>query len=565
MNNSQEKRLIVVIIGFVFVTVIIVGRLFAFQVVQAATWAGRGGGEVLVVAKPERGIIYDRNGAVLVANTADYQISVSPNLVVNAEQMATSLAPVLELPRYEILARLNSTAPFEMLAGRVSSEVAEYLREFKYPGLQIDPLPRRYYPQGALMCHALGYVDFDGDGGSGLEGYYQQELAGQAASARVNISPLAVQESVIAREGADLVLTIDRSVQYLVETHLRRALETHGAISGTIIVMNPQTGAILAMASEPCYEPFYFFRTDESLLLNPAATLQHEPGSVMKLITMAAALDAGAATPQSTYYDSGVLEVGGHRTYNWDRSAPGQTDMTTLLSRSLNVGAATLATWMGPDVFYDYMRAFGFGRPTGVDLMSEAGGQMPLPGSEFWTEASMATTAYGQGIAVTPLQMITAVAAIANGGQLMQPYLVEEIHDGDVVYTHEPTVLARPISPETAQQVINMATTAVQREVPQAQLAGYTVAGKTGTAQIAENGVYLPNDVIGSFIGWLPVDNPEIIVFVKLDRPKSAPWGSQTAAPAFADLAQELVVMLDIPPDNVRLRADVAAARSSDQ
>lgn len=561
MNSSQQRRLIVVIIGFFFMTVIIVGRLFAFQFVQATTWAERAGNEVLIVAKPERGTIYDRNNAILAANTADYQISVAPNLVTNAEEMATTLAPVLEIPRTEILAKLTSDAPFEMVAGRVSADVADYLRTLDHDGLQIDPLPRRFYPQGDLLCHTLGYVDFDGNGGAGLEGYYQQELAGEAASARVNISPLTVQKGVIAREGADLVLTIDRSVQYLVETKLKQALETHGAGSGTIIVMNPNTGAILALANEPCYEPFNFYEASESLLLNPAATLQHEPGSVMKLVTMAAALDSGAATPQSTYYDAGVLEVGGHRTYNWDRSAPGQTDMTTLLARSLNVGAATLATWMGPDVFYDYFEAFGFGRPTGIDLMSEAGGQMPLPGSEFWTEASMATTAYGQGIAVTPLQMVTAVAAIANGGKLMQPYLVEEVHEGDQVYAHQPTVLARPISPETAQQVNVMATTAVIREVPQAQIPDYTVAGKTGTAQIAENGIYLENDVIGSFIGWLPADNPEIIVYVKLDRPQSAPWGSQTAAPVFAELTEELVVMLDIPPDAVRNRADIAAAR----
>ncbi|MFQ5419536.1 MAG: penicillin-binding transpeptidase domain-containing protein, partial [Anaerolineae bacterium] len=237
------------------------------------------------------------------------------------------------------------------------------------------------------------------------------------------------------------------------------------------------------------------------------------------------------------------------------------TDMTTLPSRSFTVGAATLATWMGPDVFYDYFQAFGFGRPLGVDLMSEAGGQLPLPGSAYWTESFMATTAYGQSIATTPLQMVTAVAALANDGQLVQPYVVQEIHNKGKTFTHQPTVLGRPISAETAQQVTTMATTAVVREVAEAQMPGYTIAGKTGTAQIAENGIYLPNAIIGSFIGWLPADEPEIIIFVKLDRPTSAPWGSQTAAPVFATLTEELVVLLDIPPDNVRLRADVMAAR----
>ena len=281
----------------------------------------------------------------------------------------------------------------------------------------------------------------------------------------------------------------------------------------------------------------------------------------MKLVTMAAALDSGTVTPQTTYYDAGVLESGGHLTYNWDRSAPGTTDMTTLLARSLNVGAATIATWMGPETYYSYLQRFGFGRPTGVDLMSESSGLMPLPGDTLWTEAFMATNAYGQGLATTPLQMITAVSALANGGEMMQPYLVQKIDNGDDTYEHTPTVMSRPISEETAWQVTKMAITAVASEVPEAQVPDYTIAGKTGTAQIAENGIYLSYDVIGSFIGWLPADNPEIIIMVKLDKPQSAPWGSKTAAPVFADLASELVVLLGIPPDNVRLRADVMAAR----
>jgi cell division protein FtsI (penicillin-binding protein 3) len=561
MNSSQQRRMWVVIIGLAFFAVVIIGRLVAFQVIQGAEWASRAGDEVLVVARPDRGAIYDRNGAVLAANGADYQISAAPNLVTNPDETATSLASILQQPRYEVLARLESNQPFVMLAGRVSPDVADLVQELPYSGLQVDPLPRRFYPQGDLLCHVLGYVDFDGNGGAGLEGYYQRELAGEAASATINISPLTVQQSVIAREGADLVLTIDRTVQYTVERHLKEAMREYGAVGGTIIVMNPRTGAILAMASAPCYSPYTFFDTDERLLLNPATSQQYEPGSVMKLITMAAALDSGTVTPQSTYYDAGVLEVGGHRTVNWDRSAPGTVDMTTLLSRSLNVGAATLATWMGPEVFYDYYRRFGFGRPTGIDLMAEERGIMPLPGSELWTESFLATNSYGQSLAVTPLQMVSSVAALANDGYLMQPYLVQEIHSSNGVFVHTPTVSSRPISPETAHIVTTMAVTAVSREVYEGQVEGYTVAGKTGTAQIAENGIYLPNDTIASFIGWLPADDPEIIAIVKLDRPKASPWGSTTAAPAFARLANELVVLLDIPPDNVRLRADIMAAR----
>ncbi|RMG96682.1 MAG: penicillin-binding protein 2 [Chloroflexi bacterium] len=563
MNSEQQRRLWFIVGGIVFVTVIVLGRLVAFQVFQGQEWADKAIDEVLVVARPERGMIFDRNGAVLVANTADYQIGASPRLVSEKPQVATALAPILQTPRFEILSDLESDAPYVLLAQRVSEDVAEAVRSFDFDGIQLDPLPRRFYPQGDMMCHTLGYVDFDGNGTFGLEGYYQQELAGQAASATVNISPLAEQQGVIAREGADLVLTIDRTVQFTVERHLQRAMQEHGASGGVIIVMNPRTGAILAMAASPCFSPDRYYEVDEELLRSPIIGTLYEPGSVMKLVTMAAALDSGTVTPQTTYYDAGVIEVGGHKTYNWDRSAPGTVDMTTLLARSLNVGAATLATWMGPDTFYAYLQKFGFGRPTGIDLMGEARGLMPLPGDELWTESFLATNSYGQGLAVTPLQMITAVSALANDGYIMQPYIVAEIHTEEDVYTHQPSVISHPITAETARQVTAMAVTAVAREVPQAQVPGYTIAGKTGTAQIAENGIYLENDVIGSFIGWLPADNPEIIVLVKLDRPRSAPWGSLTAAPVFSDLVDELVVLLGIPPDNVRLRADLMAARQN--
>ncbi len=563
-NSSQQRRLWIIVLGMAFTAVIIIGRLVAFQIVQGNEWADRASDEVRVVARPERGTIYDRNGGVLAANGADYQISIAPNLIYEPEELSTALTSILQKPRYEILTAMESNQPFVMLEGRVSPEVAELVRTLPYDGVQIDPLPRRFYPQDEMLCHTLGYVDFAGDGGGGLEGYYQRELAGEAASATINISPLTTQESVIAHEGADLVLTIDRTMQYVVEEHLARGLREHGAVSGTIIVMDPSTGAILAMASAPCYSPYTFFEADETNLLNPAVSRQYEPGSVMKLITMAAALDAGTVTPQSTYYDAGVLEVGGHKTHNWDLSAPGTVDMTTLLARSLNVGAATLAVQMGADGFYDYLQRFGFGRPTGIDLMAEAAGLMPLPGDALWTESFMATNSYGQGLATTPLQMITAIAALANDGYLMQPYLVEEIHSNNGSFQHEPTVVGRPISPETAHTLTAMAVSAVAREIEEAQVAGYTVAGKTGTAQIAENGIYLEDDVIGSFVGWLPADNPEIVILVKLDRP-TIPWGSETAAPLFAELIDELVVLLNIPPDNIRLQADILAAREEGQ
>jgi cell division protein FtsI/penicillin-binding protein 2 len=563
MTASQNRRLWFVIVNLIFATLVIIGRLVAFQVVQAEEWVkiAETVQNLRIVAKPQRGLIYDRNGSVLAGNSSDYQIGVSPPLVTNPQELATALAPILQRPRYEILGALQSERAFVLLSGRVSAEIADAVRELPYRGLQIDPLARRIYPQNDLMCHTLGYTDFDGGGGAGLEAYYQVELAGEAASAEVNVSPLSAQQSVIAREGADLVLTIDRSVQYLVEQHLAQGLREYQARSGSIVVMDPRTGAILAMASLPCYEPYRFFEADRELLHNPVVNQQFEPGSIMKLITMAAALDSGVVTPHSTYYDAGIIELGGHRIYNWHRGATGTTDMTALLAQSLNVGAATIASWMGADTFYSYLDRFNFGRRTGIDLSAEALGVMSRPGDSSWTEADIGAYSFGQGFAATPLQMIASIAALANDGYMMQPYVVQELRTNGRVVTHKPSVISRPISSQTARQVTAMAVVSVLQETVTAQVDGYTIAGKTGTAQIPEGGFYHPSDTIGTFIGWLPADAPELIILIKLDRPRSSSWGSQTAAPLFSDLVRELVVLLDIPPDNVRLQRDIVGAR----
>jgi cell division protein FtsI (penicillin-binding protein 3) len=565
MNPSQQRRLLVICAGLFIAIVVVILRMLSFQLLSADQIADLSRTIQLynVTARPARGIIQDRNGAVLVVNGSDYQVGVSPTLISNSEEIATDLAPILGKPRHEILGALNSDETFVILEGRVSPDIAELIRSLDYDQIQMDPLPRRMYPQGELLCHVLGYVDFENQGGSGLERYYQDELAGVAASQWINISPLTEQIGVIAREGADIVLTIDRTVQYTVEEHLKRVIEETGAEGGSIIVMDPRTGAILAMASMPCYQPYDYYDADEELLLNPAVSKQYEPGSVMKLITMAAALDSGTVTPQTTYEDTGVVFVGGNPMYNWDRNAYGTQDMTGLLAHSLNVGAATIATWMGPDNLYNYFQSFGYSRPLGVDLVAEASGQLPLPGDANWTETNIGTNAFGQGLAVTPLQMVSAVSALANEGYLMQPYLVQEIHKDGQVFTREPTILSRPVSKQTAYQLTAMAVNAVRTEVFGAQLEGYTVAGKTGTAQIPEGGIYHPSDTIASFIGWLPADDPELIAIVKIDRPQTSPWGSTVAAPAFSALAEDLVILLDIPPDDIRLQRDILAARSN--
>ncbi len=562
MNSNQSRRLWIVTIAIALFSIVLVARLFKFQVLDRDILSDFSQAEYSVDYPPTRGTIYDRNGAVFAANSAEYQIGVSPNYVTEPTEAAEFLAPILEQEVYQLKAKLQTSRPYILLASRVPYEDAEKIREQDFKGLQIEPMPRRLYPQGKLMSQTLGIMDYNGEGQTGVEGYYNQELAGESVSQLRSYSPLVFVPVAHARPGVDLVLTIDRQVQFTVEEHLRRAMKSYEAESGSIIVMDPRTGAILAQASEPTFDPYFYYKGDPEVIHNPVVSKQFEPGSVIKLITMAAALDAGIVTPESTYYDNGELFVGGHKTVNWTREAHGTVDMTTLLAQSLNVGAATLALWMGSDMYYDYMQDFGFGRPTGIDLMWEAGGLMPLPGDPIWDESMLATNSYGQSLAVTPIQMIAAISALANDGKMMQPYIVQEIRGENDSFKTQPKVISQPISKFAAQQLTAMAVDALSTAMPQAQVPNYTVAGKSGTAQIAEHGVYLPDAVIATFVGYLPADDPEVVVYVKLDRPV-IPWGSQTAAPTFSALARDLVVLLDIPPDNIRLDQDVLAARAA--
>jgi len=564
MPPSSRRRMLIMLSAQLLVVAIIVARLVTLQVVQEQEIRKEhaliyGGEERL---EPIRGPILDRNGAVLAITGYDYRITAAPNQIQDARASASMLASVLITKTYNILSRLEPWVPddgdpvlYSVVAPRVSAQTAQAVTELGLPGISVEPVPSRHYPQGRLFGHVLGWVDMDMNGNSGLEGNYNRELQGDAVTVRQFPILFGQWEVARPRNGATLTLTVDRTVQQVTEQVLADALIRYQARSGAIIVMDPRTFGILAMATLPSFDPSEFFREDPRMLINPCVSGWFEPGSIHKVLTMAAAIDSGTVGPETTYEDRGVLEVGGLPIYNWDRGAYGTTDMVTLLAKSLNVGAATIAHWMGQETFYRYMAAFGLGEYTGIDLDAEVVGRVKRPGDGLWTEADLGTNAFGQGLAVTPLQELVAISAIANGGVMLQPHLVAEIRDGDQIRQFQPTVLGRPISERTADTVVEMMMQAVAREVAAAAVPGYTIAGKTGTAQIAEGGVYHPSDVIGTFVGFLPPEDPQVIVLVKIDRPQIAMherWGSMTAAPVFSELVQHLVVLLDIPPDGER-------------
>jgi len=513
----------------------------------------------------ERGIIYDRGGIPLAFNTIEYEIGVSPNLITSDRriEVARQLALILQRDEYDLLRRISRPTQWELIARPVNAEIGQQIADLNLFGVVINPLSRRLYPQQSLLGPVLGFVIEDGDktrGAIGVEGSYNSQLAGQALNQEVRTVPfdLPVEQRERGQRGMSLVLTIDRDVQFWVEEELRRAVERYQATGGTIIVMNPRNGDILAMASYPTYDPNRFIEVRNPRdLNNPAISQVYEPGSTFKVLTVAAALEMGVIGPNWTYNDQGSLVVGGITVQNWDRRAYGLTSATQALVQSLNIGMATIALEMGPTEFYSRIRAFGIGQPTRVDLPAEEAGILKVPGDPDWSESNLATNSYGQGLSVTPLQLITAVSAIANDGLMMQPRLVLQMIDGQNVIDSQPAALRRAVSQQTAQMVTQMMVQVVNdpNGSPKAALPGYTVAGKTGTAEIPSPTGYErgPTSSIASFVGFLPADDPQISVLVKLDRPVGY-WGNETAAPLFRQLAERLVLLLDIPTDEIRAR-----------
>jgi len=317
-------------------------------------------------------------------------------------------------------------------------------------------------------------------------------------------------------------------------------------------VMDPSSGAILAMATYPSYDANAFAEVDESLFANPTISDHYEPGSVFKIITMASALDAGVISSSDTYYDSGRIVVGGRVIRNFGEFAYGETSMADLMAHSLNVGAAHVSMSLGAFEFYDYLHRFGFNQLTNVDLAYEISGRLRVPGDRDWHESDLGTNSFGQGLAVTPLQMICAVSAVANDGLLMRPHVMDHVVEGDRVTEFAPEAVRQVISPEAAAQTTEMLVYAVNTVLTTAAIPGYRVAGKSGTSEIPVMGTYDPRETIASFVGYVPADDPRFSMLVVIDRPQKDHEGMIVAAPVFREIAQQVLTLLAVPPDRVR-------------
>jgi cell division protein FtsI/penicillin-binding protein 2 len=557
MSERSRRRLYVLCGVLVIVVAILVGQLVRLQVFEQKQWEDEGNliRSRTLTLTAQRGRIWDRNGDLLADNVARYQVTADPGPV-NINKAVEQLAPLLDIPPNEMRAKLAGARQQVMLATKLPRTTGEAVRNLDLWAVYATPYWQRSYPEHQLLSQVLGFVNAQGQGYYGVEGQYdtmlrgRQEVVQGSHDAYAQPSPFDPAQPDEPRSGVDLVLTIDRTMQALAEAELARALSETGAKSGTIIAMDPRTGAILAMTSLPTFDPNNYTETPTSRFVNSAVSTPYEPGSTFKVLTMAAALQEGRVTPDTVYNDTAWIEVGGQVIRNWDRKGHGPSTMIDLLANSLNVGAAMLATQMGGQTFYRYVQAFGIGRPTGIDLQGEASGSLRVPGDLDWHESDLATNSFGQGLSTTPLQLISAVAAVANDGVQMRPYVVAQKVDGPgQVLTAKPIPLGRVISAQTARTLTGMLEQAVLRENSAAHVPGYRIAGKTGTAQIPIPGGYDDPWTIASFVGYGPASNPRLIILVKLDRPTSSPYGGQTASPVFARLASRMFVLMGIPPD----------------
>ncbi|MBE3558960.1 MAG: penicillin-binding protein 2 [Ktedonobacteraceae bacterium] len=556
---------------------LMLARLYYWQILQSQDGyrlAQRANDEHIQNQKlnAPRGLIYDVNGQILATNVVRDDVYIMPIQFSSdhpdAEKAQGELRSLVHklhqvLPDVSEESLLKSFAldrSVVRIAGPIEPAQSQQLRALHLPDVFLEPRTLRIYPAGDLAAQILGFVRPDGAGVYGLEERYNTQLAGKAGSfsaeTDLNGNPLTVGASSWQPpvNGANLTLTINSTIQYLVQNALNETVQQQQAQSGTVVVVNVRSGAIVAMAGSPTFDPNNYGRYagDKGCLntlevyFNPALYCTYEPGSTLKAVTMAAALDQGLITPDTTINDPGYITFKDAVTVtNWNHKAYGPETMTQVLEHSANVGAAYVAhNLLGPDRYYPYLERFGFGQLTHIGGQEAAGGYRS-PGNSGWTPSDLTRQAFGQAIQATPLQVAMAYQAIANGGVMMRPYLVSAIDDNGRVSSIQPQVLRRVISDQAARQLASMLKSA-SSATPLAQVPSYTVAVRTGTA--TTQGIS-DDQTEASVAGFLPVTNPQFVILVKIDRPQKNIYGSTAAAPLWRTIAQQLMWHYHIPPD----------------
>jgi cell division protein FtsI/penicillin-binding protein 2 len=561
---AGQTRMALICALFVGCALVLVWRLYTFQILDSAHYQQLADDErhAEVPIIPIRGALLDTNGsplAVSVRYDSVYVIGTQIGGATKADDLATTLSPVLGVAAADLRGEIDpKNGRPVVLKSAVPSAVAQQVQQLGLRGVHLDKVPIRQYPEGSLAAQILGFVGHDFTGLGGLELSYETELAGTPGVLDTELDTggheitLGRRLLTPPRQGSDLVLTLDRYVQRVSERLLNQAVVDNKAKGGLILVMDPRTGDILAAANNPTYN----LTADEIYDPQQAdrykariVTDQYEPGSTLKTIGMSAAIDLGLVTPTTTMEDTGTAIVAGTVIHNWNGAGNGTSTMTDILIHSSNVGMTWVSTTkLGADNLYEYYARYGFGQPTGVRLPGEIEGTVRTNHDPGWTQVDLATNSYGQGIAVTPLQLLQAVSAFGHDGQLVRPRLVRAIRgpDGDQVIA--PEVERQVIAPQTAKTMLQMMVAVdEQPDLKPYRVPGYKIAVKTGTADTPTNVGYNTALTVGSLVSLFPADNPQFAVLIRLDGPEKL-YGGVVAAPVLKDLAQELLTYYRVPP-----------------
>lgn len=548
-------------------------RLFFWQVLHASDLSRQGQLQYQRSSDMtgSRGSIFASDGSYLTTDQNTWVLFVSkPQFNDNSRIIANRLAPLLvtdsgdkdklmaEAEKIEGI--LNKNGVWIPIEHRVTDDIKKNIEAMKIDGLGFDPEPSRYYPEGSSSADILGFVGKDADGNNkgyfGLEGYYDLTLSGKPglinrdSDARGTPILFGNSNEVDASKGVDLVTNIDKTVQLTLEKELKNGIDSYGAKDGLAIIMDPKTGAILGMAAFPSFDPASYWEYTNDDFKNPIITNTFEPGSIFKPLIMGAALDA-KLVKSDTQCDicDGPVTIDGYEIDTWNHEYHPNSTMTDVIINSDNVGMAYVGKKLGQDRLYDYLDKYGFNDKSGIDLQGEVSLSLRKKGT--WSDIDLATTTFGQGIAVTPMQVLRAIGVIANGGVIMKPEVVKQIKNGTWESEIKPQVGAKVISKEAADAIGNMMVQAVTKgEAKWAAPKGFSIAGKTGTAQIPVAGHYDPTKTIASFVGFSPAKDPKFVMLVTLNEPTTSIYGAETAAPIWFNIAKDLFPYFGIHPDN---------------
>lgn len=563
-QGSLKARLILVSILFTLFGAGLMGRLFFLQIVQHEELVSLSEKQYqrIVNIHYGRGSIFDRNMNELATNIEVESVYATPQEIVNKKNTARVLATALNLNRKSVYKKLNSKRHFVWLKRKAPPAEIARLKKNSLPGISFISEHKRFFPKRELASGIIGFTGMDNQGLAGIEHQYDSTLKGNvvrtvmAKDARGKLVQFNGQPNGKVSGSRSVVLAIDEVIQFFAEHHLKKQVEKHQAKSGVVVVMNPNTGEVYAIANIPQYNPNNYSAYKAKRWINRAVSSSYEPGSIFKPIVASAAIDAGVARPNDIFFcENGKFMVGRTKVGEAINHKFGWLTLQDIIVKSSNIGAIKIARQLGERSYYNYIRKFGFGQKTGIGLPGEAAGQ--LKELSAWDPMSLAAISFGQEIGVTPIQMTSAISAIANGGTLMVPRITRAIiKDGQVEKRFEPKIVRRVISIQSSRQMVDILKHVVKDGTGKnAAVKGYEIAGKTGTAQKYDprTGRYSKNAYVSSFIGFAPADAAKIAILVMIDEPKGAYYGGSVAAPVFSNIARETLRYLNVPSSDQRV------------